>query len=254
MINDFCAHLGVARKGNENLTSIKLLEKFARTELDATAPRTFGVMDPILLEITNLDACKDLKIKAPLFPADPTKGTQVYSLTKNVYIESDDFSAEHVDKFFGLTPNQPVCLKYGPVVKLVSIERNADNTINHVKVEILPDFKEKLKGYIQWVSKEHSMTVTCNLYSVHFLIEDIKKAEDKWLDYVNPNSLVVKNNAKMWNLHKKNKVDDRFQFERCGYFVIDEGSQPAKAKLNLNRIVELKDSKAKAENVASAKK
>jgi glutaminyl-tRNA synthetase len=62
MINDFCAHLGVARKGNENLTSIKLLEKFARTELDAGAPRTFGVLDPILLEITNLDALKDLKI------------------------------------------------------------------------------------------------------------------------------------------------------------------------------------------------
>jgi hypothetical protein len=55
MINDFCAHLGVARKGNENITSIKLLEKFARTELDRLAPRTFGVMEPILLEITNLD-------------------------------------------------------------------------------------------------------------------------------------------------------------------------------------------------------
>ena len=62
MINDFCAHLGVARKGNENITSIKLLEKFARTELDRLAPRTFGVMEPILLEITNLDKAKDLKI------------------------------------------------------------------------------------------------------------------------------------------------------------------------------------------------
>jgi len=60
MINDFCAHLGVSRKGNENLTSIKLLEKFARTELDRTAPRTFGVCEPLLLEITNLEAAKEL--------------------------------------------------------------------------------------------------------------------------------------------------------------------------------------------------
>jgi glutaminyl-tRNA synthetase len=210
MINDFCAHLGVARKGNENITSIKLLEKFARTELDRLAPRTFGVMEPILLEITNLDKAKDLKIQAPLFPADPTKGTQTYTLTKNVYIEAEDFSEKHVDKFFGLTPQQPVMLKYGPCVKFVSAEKNADGSLNHVKVEILPDYAEKLKGYLQWVSKEHSVNVTANLYAVHFLIEDIKKAGDKWLDYINPESLVVKSNAKIWDMHKKNKVDDRF--------------------------------------------
>jgi glutaminyl-tRNA synthetase len=104
MINDFCAHLGVARKGNENLTSIKLLEKFARTELDRTAPRTFGVIEPVLLEIQNLDAAKETKISAPLFPADPSKGTQTYTLTKNVYIEAEDFSETHIPKFFGLTP------------------------------------------------------------------------------------------------------------------------------------------------------
>jgi glutaminyl-tRNA synthetase len=75
MINDFCAHLGVSRKGNENLTSIKLLEKFARTELDREAPRTFGVMDPILLEIVNFDQVKEKKFQAPLFPIDPSKGS-----------------------------------------------------------------------------------------------------------------------------------------------------------------------------------
>lgn len=104
MINDFCAHCGVSRKGNENITSIKLLEKFARTELDANSPRTFGVMEPVLVEIVNFEAAKEVKFEAPLFPADPSKGTQTYTLTKNVFIESEDFSAEHIDKFFGLTP------------------------------------------------------------------------------------------------------------------------------------------------------
>jgi len=75
MINAFCDHIGVSRKGNENITSIKLLEKFARTELDREAPRTFGVMDPVLLKIVNIDVLKDSKIIAPLFPVDADKGT-----------------------------------------------------------------------------------------------------------------------------------------------------------------------------------
>lgn len=210
ILNDFCAHLGVARKGNENLTSLKLLEKFARTELDRMAPRSFAVMQPILLEIQNFDAIKDKVVKAPLFPADPSKGEQSYMLTKNVYIDAEDFSQEHIDKFFGLTPNQPVMLKYGPTIKLVSIEKNGDGSINHVKVEVLPDYKEKLKGYIHWVSKEHSLTATCNLYAVHFLVEDIKKAGEKWLDMINPDSLVVKSEAKVWKSMKNCKHEDRF--------------------------------------------
>ena len=91
MLNAFCDHIGVSRKGNENITSIKLLEKFARTELDKSAPRTFGVIDPVLLKITNFDQVKEKVFDAPLFPSDPTRGSQKYSLTPNVYIDSQDF-------------------------------------------------------------------------------------------------------------------------------------------------------------------
>ena len=103
MINTFCSQIGVSRKGNENLTDYRKLEFYARKELDATAPRTFGVTEPILLEITNLANAGE-KIQAPLFPAEPAKGSQTYTLTKNVYIESEDFSAEAKDGFFGLMP------------------------------------------------------------------------------------------------------------------------------------------------------
>ena len=245
MINDFCAHLGVARKGNENLTSMKLLEKFARTELDRTAPRTFAVVDPLEVEIVNFESLKETKFKAPLFPAEPTKGQQEYNLTKRIYIERDDFCEVHDKKSYGLSPEQNVFLKYGPVLKLQSVEKNADGTINHIKVEAIEGYKDKLKGHLHWVSVDHSMTATCNLYAIHFLEEDLKKLGDKWLDALNPNSLVVKNNAKIWNLHKKIKVDDRFQFERIGYFVLEENSDPKKKKFVFNRIVELKESKDK---------
>jgi glutaminyl-tRNA synthetase len=75
MINDFCNEIGVSRKGNENVTSIKLLEFFARKELDREAPRTFGVLDPILLEIVNFEEVKEKVIEAPLFPTDKTRGS-----------------------------------------------------------------------------------------------------------------------------------------------------------------------------------
>ena len=106
MINDFCASLGVARKGNENFTSIKKLEHFARAELDRTAPRTFAVLEPIELEIVNFDKLTKTKFAAPLFPAGGvTAGSQEYTLSQRVYIEKDDFREVHDKKHFGLSPD-----------------------------------------------------------------------------------------------------------------------------------------------------
>jgi glutaminyl-tRNA synthetase len=82
VINAFCEAIGVSRKGNENITSYKKLEFYARKELDATAPRTFAVRVPVLLEIVNFEKVTNTKITAPLFPADPSKGTQTYTVTK----------------------------------------------------------------------------------------------------------------------------------------------------------------------------
>lgn len=75
MINDFAAEIGVSRKGNDNITSIKLLEHYARKELDRDAPRTFGVQDPILLEIINYDELPVKEFEAPLFPTDKSRGS-----------------------------------------------------------------------------------------------------------------------------------------------------------------------------------
>lgn len=183
----------------------------------------------------------------PLFPADPSKGTRTYTLSKWVYIEQEDFSEEHIDKFFGLTNQQPVCLRYGPVIRLLDVVKNEDGSVKHARVEVLPEHKEKLKGVIHWVSKEHSMDAVLNLYAVLFLIEDIKKAGDKWLDFLNPNSLVVRSNAKVWNSMKNQKAWDRFQFERQGYFMMTEDSDPKNGKFIFNRIVELKESKEKTQ-------
>jgi glutaminyl-tRNA synthetase len=118
MINDFAAEIGVSKKGNDKVTNINLLEHYARKELDRDATRTFGVLDPVTLEIVNFDELTVKEFEAPLFPVDKSRGSQIYKLSRNVYIDSEDFSDEHKKGFFGLTPEQPVCLKYGPVVQL----------------------------------------------------------------------------------------------------------------------------------------
>jgi glutaminyl-tRNA synthetase len=84
-----------------------------------------------------------------------------------------------------------------------------------------------------------------NLYDVHFKSINVGGLGDKWREDINEDSLIVKNNAKIWNIHKKANIDDRFQFERLGYFVINENSNPKKGKYEFNRIVELKASKPK---------
>lgn len=167
-------------------------------------------MDPIPLIIENFDELKNTKHEAMLFPADmddKSRGTQFYNLTRNVFIEKDDFSPEHSSKFFGLTPQQPVRLKYSYVVEFVKAEHNEDGSVNHIVVKALPDYDKPMKGNIHWVSEQNSVKATCNLYAVHFTVEAPK---DDWLNKVNPQSLVVKENARVWNMHKKSKVDDRF--------------------------------------------
>ena len=225
MINTFCEAIGVARRGNENVTSYKKLEFYARKELDATAPRTFGVTDPVLLELVNFDQVKETKIKAPLFPADPTKGSSEYTVTKNIYIEKEDFSAETKSGFFGVMPGQVVCLRYGPFVRMVEVVKSASGDVEKVRVEVVPDYKEKVKGVIHWCSKEHSIPCRINLYNVLLTEENALEAASKanvdFTHFFNTESLKECRNARVWNTHKDAKTFDRFQFERVGYFCVD---------------------------------
>ncbi len=116
MINKFCAKIGVARTGNENLTSYKKLEFYAREELNATAPRTFAVLDPVELEIVNYDDVAEKQVEACIFPPDKTKGVNNLQVTKNIFVDAADFSETEKGGFFGIMPGQVVCLRYGPFV------------------------------------------------------------------------------------------------------------------------------------------
>ena len=110
---------------------------------------------------------------APLFPADPSKGTQTYTVSKRVFIEKSDFSETEVKGFFGVMPGQVVCLRYGPFVQLEEVVKDSSGAVSVVKVKVLADYDKKVKGVIHWVSEEHSLPAICNLYNVLLSVVDV---------------------------------------------------------------------------------
>ena len=251
MINTFCEAIGVSRKGNENYTSFKKLEYYAREELNEKAPRTFAVLDPVLLQITNFDEVAEKEVEACIFPPNKEKGVRMLKVTPNIYIDRSDFSEETKSGFFALMPNQVVCLRYGPFVVMEEVVKDVSGKVTTVKVKALPGYSEKVKGVIQWVAKEHSTPAVVRLYNELLTVENVSetsKASGKpWLDYVNPESLIVKSNALVWDFMADAKEFDRFQFERIGYFCIDKTSKSegVGGKLVFNKIVALREAAAK---------
>jgi glutaminyl-tRNA synthetase len=251
MINDFCEDIGVARKGNENYTSAKKLESFARKELDANAPRVFTVLEPVVVNIVNFDEIENKEIQAPLFPSDPSKGSRTYRLTQQVYIEREDFSETKKAGFFGIMPEQVVCLRYGPFVLMESVEKDAAGNVIKVNVKCQKNYDKKVKGVIHWVSVDHSTECIVYEYDVLLTVEDCvttgKKEGKDWLEYFNHKSCVPHPHARIWNQLNDVKPYDRFQFERLGYFCVDEEARSEKngGKIVFNSIVALKESAEK---------
>ena len=146
-------------------------------------------------------------------------------------------------------PGQAVCLRYGPFVVLEEVVSE-----NKVRVKVLPNYAEKVKGVIHWVSKENSIPAIVNQYAPLLTVENVaeqaKKDGRDWLTYINPQSLVKYENARIWNMQADAKVFDRFQFERVGYFCVDKISKTdaVGGKLVFNGIVTLKEAAAKRGN------
>lgn len=243
-INEFCDCIGVARKGNEKVIDVRLLEHFIRKDLDANAPRTYCVLDPIKVVIENMAEDEERPHDADLFPGKPEKGKTTYTLTKTLFIEESDFSEEAKNKYYGLTKDQPVRLFSGPFIKLKEVVKNEDGSINHLIVTAEEDVGKKVKGCIHWVSEKYSMNARVNLYDRLFNVDNPKAHGKDWLKTINPNSLIVKEGAKMWSHLSAAKPYDRFQFLRKGYFTVAEESTEDLKVLNCTvTLAESKDLK-----------
>jgi len=239
-INEFCDLVSVTRRGNENIISLGLLEHCIRKDLDVNSRRTMAVMDPVKLVLTNVPEDFSQVIQAPYFPKDPSKGSYEIHLMKEIYVERSDILLEDQKDFYGFAPNKVVGLKYAAPIKVTAIKTDANKNITELHAEYLIDSKEKPKTFVHWIAVKESVEFEARLYDVLFT-ESNPNELDNYLDSLNPNSLIVKSSARMHKSLLGSKHEDKFQFERVGFFNIDYDTDVAKGRYVLNKTVGLVD-------------
>lgn len=247
-IRNFADKVGIAKR--ENVIDVALLEHSIREDLNKKVSRVFAVLDPIKLVITNWEAGKFENLEIENNPEDESMGKRIVPFGREVFIERDDFMEEPPKKFFRLGPGLEVRLKGAYIIKCEDFIKDSNGNITEVHCTYDSDTKSgsgeqrKVKGTIHWVSADHALDAEIRIYDRLFKVENPDKAEEgqTFLDYLNPESLEIKN-AKVEPSLKDVKKLDKFQFQRIGYFCVDYDTTPE--KLVFNRTVPLKDSWSK---------
>jgi glutaminyl-tRNA synthetase len=252
-IRAFCAHIGLAKF--DAVHDIGLLEHFLREDLNRTAPRRMGVLDPVELVLTDWPAGKVDELEAVNNPEDPAAGTRRVPFSGRLFVERDDFREDAPKKWFRLAVGQEVRLRYGYYVTVRSFEKDADGRIVRLEATHDPESRggetpdgRKVRGTIHWVSAEHALDAEVRLYDRLFKVENPSRVEEgeDWKSLLNPDSLQVLTRCKLEPALRDAEPGERVQFERVGYFVVDTRDSRPGAPV-FNRTVQLKDSWSKLE-------
>lgn len=243
-IQAFCERIGVA-KVNSTI-DMAWLEDAIREELNETAPRALAVLRPLKVVLTNIDIAEEIYLRAAIHPQKPEMGTRKVSLTREIYIEQDDFMEDAPSKFFRLKPGGEVRLRYAGIIKCDEVIKDAAGQITELRCTFDPDLSRKVKGTIHWVSAARAFTAEVRLYDHLFRVENPDQAPEggTFLDNINPDSLEVLHCAHLEAELLHAPAGQHFQFERLGYFFVDPvDSKPDRPVFN--RIATLRDSWAK---------
>ncbi len=249
-LRSFCDRIGVARK--DGVVDVGLLEHEIREQLNATTRRVMGVLRPLKVVITNFPEGETVELTAPYDTEDPSKGSRVVPLTREVFIERDDFMEVPAKKWFRLAPGAEVRLRHACLVTCNEVVKDAAGEVVELRCSWDPASRggnapdgRKVKGTIHWVSAAHAVDAEVRLYDRLFVAETPGEREGTtYLDDLNPESLTVLRDAKLEPSLASARPGDRVQFERLGYFTADtkdtRDGRPA-----WNRTITLKDSWAK---------
>ncbi len=238
----------------EALNDISLLEHSIREDLNKNANRVSAVLDPVKVVITNYPEGKVEMLEMDNNPEQENAGKHQMPFTREIYIEREDFMEEAPKKFFRMTPGKEVRLKGAYIVMCDECVKDADGNITEIHCTYDPDTlsgteggNRKVKGTLHWVSVEHAVDAEVRIYDRLFSIENPSaEAERDFRELLNPDSLKVITNAKIEPfLAETAKVEDKYQFQRIGYFCVDADS--TEGHLVFNRTISLKDSWAKAQ-------
>ncbi len=251
-IKNFINDIGYTKY--EALNDISLLEHAIRDDLNRNATRVCAVLNPVKVVITNYPDDKVELLDMDNNPEQENAGTHKMPFSRELYIERDDFMENPPKKFFRLTPGKEVRLKGGYIIMCTGCTKDAQGNVTEIQCTYDPDTlsgmpgaNRKVKGTLHWVSARHCHDAEVRLYDRLFAVENPgAETERDFRELLNPDSLKVIDNAKIepW-LADNAKVEDKFQFQRIGYFCVDPDSTPE--KLVFNRTIGLKDSWAKAQ-------
>ena len=249
-IRDFCERIGVAKANS--VIDFSLLEFCVREDLNENAPRAMAVLKPVKLVIDNYPDGQVEEIEVEINPQKPELGKRCVEFSKNLWIEADDFMEEAPKKYFRLAIGQEVRLKSAYYVTATSCVKDEDGNVTEIHCTYDPATKggdspdgRKVKGTIHWVSADHAVDATVNLYERLFNVEN-PSDESKvgsFVENLNQDSVETLTGCKLESNLKDIKPGDSFQFLRLGYFCVDKDSKDG--DIIINRTVALKDSWAK---------
>jgi glutaminyl-tRNA synthetase len=246
-IKNFIETVGVSKR--ENVIDVALLEFKIREDLNKSANRVMGVLDPVKVVITNYPEDQEEFLTAENNQEDESAGFREVPFSREIYIEKEDFREEANKKFFRLKLGKEVRLKNAYFITANSCTKDADGNVIEIQCTYDPLTKSgsgteesmrKVKGTLHWVSIKHAVKAEVRAYDRLFLDEAPDAHKDKdYMEFVNPDSLEVITAFLEPSLQSA-KIGERFQFQRLGYFNVDDDSTTN--NLVFNKIVGLRDS------------
>ncbi len=243
-IRNFCDRIGVAK--TNSVVEYSFLEHCLREDLNETAQRVMVVLRPIKLIITNYPEDKTEEFEIENNPNRPEDGKRTVTFGRECYIEAEDFIEQKIKGYNRLYPGNEVRLKSAYIVKCTGCKKDESGNVVEVYAEYDPETRggdtpdgRKVRGTIHWVDAKNYVEAEVRLYDNLFTDPEPDTGDKNFLDYINPESLVVLKGCKAERAVEKADSSTRYQFMRSGYFCTDNDSTPD--RLIFNRSVSLKD-------------
>jgi glutaminyl-tRNA synthetase len=249
-LRNFCATIGIGKR--ESWIDMGVLENAIRDDLNQHAPRVFGILDPLKVVITNYPDGQTEEVVAQNHPQYPELGERTVPFSREIFIEQSDFMEDAPKKFFRLSVGREVRLRYAYYITCQEVIKDSTGKVVELRCTYDPETKggsapdgRKVKGTIHWVSAPHALRTEVRLYDRLFTTEfpDMDK-EKSFKEFLNPSSLTILADCMLEPGLIKASAEDRFQFERQGYFCLDTVESSLDRPV-FNRIVTLRDSWAK---------
>ncbi len=255
-IRAFCEEVGINRVSA--ITEMALLEHAVRRDLNIRAERRMAVLNPLKVVIENWREGETDWLDAVNNPEDETAGSREIPMTREIYIERDDFMEDPPRRYYRLAPGREVRLRYGYFIRCERAVKDARGNVVELRCTYDPETRggsapdgRRVRATLHWVSAEHGVDAEARLYDTLFMVPNPNDVPSgmEWTDFINPKSLVSLTGCKLEPSLADFDVGESVQFERVGYFVKDRDSAPGAPVFN--RTVTLRDAWARIQAQAA---